>query len=87
MRWQGQVRRAKRFRFLNAEELGTNFPMTPLLSDSDVLHDEWRAISLEDVEAAHHYVQRILEDFYDDRESVLAQLRKAKRVPSEDKTK
>jgi hypothetical protein len=52
---------------------------------NDVLHDEWRAISLEDVEAAHHYVQRILEDFYDDRESVLAQLRKAKRVPSEDK--
>jgi hypothetical protein len=42
---------------------------------------------LEDVEAAHHYVQRILEDFYDDRESVLAQLRKAKRVPSEDKNK
>jgi hypothetical protein len=53
---------------------------------NDVLHDEWRAISLEDVEAAHHYVQRILEDFYDDRESVLAQLRKAKRVPSEDKS-
>jgi hypothetical protein len=52
---------------------------------NDVLHDEWRAISLEDVEAAHHYVQRILEDFYDDRESVLAQIRKAKRVPSEDK--
>src|SRR5262245_24359767 len=44
---------------------------------NDVLHDEWQAISLEDVEAAHRYVQRILEDFYDDRDSVLAQLRSA----------
>ena len=50
---------------------------------NDVLHEEWRAISLEDVEAAHHYVQRILEDFYDDRDSVLKLLRKAGRVPSE----
>jgi Domain of unknown function (DUF4145) len=52
---------------------------------NDVLHDEWQAISLEDVEAAHHYVQRILEDLYDNRDSVLAQLRSAKRVPDEDK--
>jgi len=52
---------------------------------NDVLHDEWQEISLEDVEAAHHYVQRILEDFYDDRESVLKLLRDAKRVPAEDK--
>jgi hypothetical protein len=52
---------------------------------NDVLHDDWRPVSLEDVEAAHHYVQRILEDFYDDRGSVLKQLRKAKRVPNEDK--
>lgn len=52
---------------------------------NDVLHDEWHAISLDDVEAAHQYVQRILEDFYDDRKSVLAQLRKAGRVPDEDK--
>jgi len=52
---------------------------------NDVLHDDWHSVSLEDVEAAHHYVQRILEDFYDDRESVLKQLRRAKRVPDEDK--
>ena len=37
---------------------------------NDVLHDEWREITPEEVEAAHHYVQRILEDFYDDRPSV-----------------
>ena len=52
---------------------------------NDVLHDEWHAIPIEDVEAARHYAQRILEDFYDDRESVLKLLRDAKRIPDEDK--
>lgn len=52
---------------------------------NDVLHDEWRAVPAEDVEAARQYLQRILEDFYDDRESVLKQLRAAERVPDEDK--
>jgi len=52
---------------------------------NDVLHDDWHQISLEDVEAAHHYVQRILEDVYDDRDSVLKLLRNAARVPEEDK--
>ena len=37
---------------------------------NDVLHDEWHEIPPEDVEAARHYCQRILEDFYDDRASV-----------------
>jgi hypothetical protein len=52
---------------------------------NDVLHDEWHEIPVEDVEAARHYTQRILEDFYDDRESVLQTLRDAGRVPDEDK--
>lgn len=52
---------------------------------NDVLHDEWQPIPVEDVEAARHYSQRILEDFYDDRQSVLALLRGASRVPDEDK--
>lgn len=39
---------------------------------NDVLHDEWHEIPPNDVEAARHYAQRILEDFYDDRDSVLA---------------
>ena len=52
---------------------------------NDILHDEWHAVTLEDVGAAHHYAQRILEDFYDDRKSVLGQLRAAKRVPDEHK--
>ena len=47
---------------------------------NDVLHDEWQAIPEEDVEAARYYAQRILEDFYDDRESVLKQLYDAKRL-------
>jgi len=52
---------------------------------NDVLHDEWHPIPAEDVEAARHYCQRILEDFYDDRDSVLKLLREAGRVPDEDK--
>jgi uncharacterized protein DUF4145 len=52
---------------------------------NDVLHDDWRQVPEEDVEAARHYAQRVLEDFYDDRPSVLKTLRAAKRVPTEDK--
>ncbi len=48
---------------------------------NDVLHDEWRQITAEEVEAAHHYSQRILEDFYDDRPSVEALLIEKKRLP------
>lgn len=52
---------------------------------NDVLHDDWHEIPEEDVEAARHYCQRILEDFYDDRESVLALIREAGRVLDEDR--
>ncbi|MFA6406290.1 MAG: DUF4145 domain-containing protein [Patescibacteria group bacterium] len=41
---------------------------------NDVLHDEWREVTAEEVEKAHGYVQRILEDLYDDRPTVEAQL-------------
>jgi len=54
---------------------------------NDVLHDDWQEIPKEDVEASRHYCQRILEDLYDDRPSVLALIRKAKRTPDEDKIK
>ena len=37
---------------------------------NDVLHEDWKPISLDDVEASHRYTQRIIEDFYDERESV-----------------
>jgi hypothetical protein len=52
---------------------------------NDVLHDEWHEIKLEDVELAQHYAQRILEDLYDDRGSVLILLKNAGRAPDEDK--
>jgi hypothetical protein len=41
---------------------------------NDVLHDAWRAVTEEEFELAHHYTQRILEDFYDDRPTVEALL-------------
>ncbi|WP_216643638.1 DUF4145 domain-containing protein [Spiribacter salilacus] len=47
---------------------------------NDVLHDEWREIPEPDVKSAHHYAQRILEDLYDDRASVLAILERAGRL-------
>jgi Domain of unknown function (DUF4145) len=53
---------------------------------NDVLHDEWQQIAIEDVELSRHYALRILEDFYDDRDSVLALLRAKSRVPDEDKS-
>lgn len=50
---------------------------------NDVLHDEWKEIPEEDVEACRHYCQRILEDFYDDRNSVLTLLQEAGREPED----
>lgn len=41
---------------------------------NDVLHDEWREIDAAEALSAHHYVQRIAEDLYDDRTSVEALL-------------
>ena len=38
---------------------------------NDVLHDEWRVVTKKEVEDAHHYVSRIIEDFFDDRDTVV----------------
>lgn len=51
---------------------------------NDVLHDDWHSIDPAAVEEAHKYAQRILEDLYDDRETVLQILREKGRVPAED---
>ncbi len=48
---------------------------------NDILHEEWRKIDEDEVEASHHYTQRILEDFYDDRESVEKILIEKSRMP------
>jgi hypothetical protein len=49
---------------------------------NDVLHDEWRVVTEEEFELAHHYAQRILEDLYDDRPSVEGILVAKKRLPA-----
>jgi Domain of unknown function (DUF4145) len=41
---------------------------------NDILHDDWREVKEEEFSEAHKYAQRILEDFYDDRDTVEAQL-------------
>jgi len=47
---------------------------------NDVLHDEWAPLTAEDVTLTHHYSQRILEDFYDDRSTIEPILRAAGRL-------
>jgi len=37
---------------------------------NDVLHQDWRIVTRQEVEASHHYVARIIEDLYDDRATV-----------------
>ncbi len=48
---------------------------------NDVLHDAWREVTDEEVELAIHYTQRVLEDLYDDRNSVENILLAKKRLP------
>ena len=48
---------------------------------NDVLHDDWREVSDDEVEDSHRYTQRILEDLYDDRPTVEAILKTKNRLP------
>jgi hypothetical protein len=49
---------------------------------NDVLHDDWRTVTDEEVEDSHRYTQRILEDLYDDRTTVEAMLIAKGRLPT-----
>jgi hypothetical protein len=42
---------------------------------NEVVHDDWRPVDEGEVQAALHYAQRILEDFYDDRPAAEAVLK------------
>jgi hypothetical protein len=48
---------------------------------NDVLHDDWRTVEDDEVEEAHRYMQRILEDLYDDRPTVEAILKAKGKLP------
>jgi len=48
---------------------------------NDVLHDDWRPVDDAEVEEAHRYMQRILEDLYDDRTTVEAILKAKGKLP------
>jgi hypothetical protein len=52
---------------------------------NDVLHEDWKRLEDEDAVLARDYTQRVIEDFYDHRESVLGRLRAKGRVPAEDR--
>jgi hypothetical protein len=49
---------------------------------NDVLHDEWREVPPDEAEKAHHYAQRIIEAFYDQRPVVETVLRAKGRLPA-----
>lgn len=48
---------------------------------NDVVHDDWREVTRDEYESAHHYVHRIAEAFYDNRPHVETLLKKAGRLP------
>lgn len=50
---------------------------------NDVLHEEWREVEITEIESAHKYASRIIEDFYDDRETVVALLQQIGRLSTE----
>lgn len=49
---------------------------------NDILHDPWRKVNDEEFRLSHHYTQRILEDFYDDRPMIEGILQKKGRLQS-----
>lgn len=48
---------------------------------NDIVHDDWRCVDAAEFEESRQYVVWILRDLYDDRETVLKQLRSAGRLP------
>lgn len=49
----------------------------------DVLHEDWRFVTAEEVEESLNYALRIIEAFYDDRETVVTILKAKKRIKVE----
>jgi hypothetical protein len=47
---------------------------------NDVLHDDWRTVSAEEINASRLYTQRVLEDLFDNRPSVEETLRNKGRI-------
>src|SRR5262245_8857921 len=36
---------------------------------NEIVHEDWRPVDAGEYELSHHYVQRVIEDFYDDRQT------------------
>lgn len=47
---------------------------------NDILHDEWKAVTEDDFTESYHYCQRIIEDFYDERNTVESILKAKSRI-------
>ncbi len=51
---------------------------------NDVVHEDWRPVTDEEYESAHRYVLLIIQDFYDHRKEVEAQLIELVRLSEEE---
>jgi len=51
---------------------------------NDVLHEAWRVVEPEEYRAGHRYVQRVIEDLYDERDEVEKRLRELGRLKEQD---
>ncbi|MBA7492121.1 hypothetical protein ES702_02670 [subsurface metagenome] len=52
---------------------------------NDILHDEWKEVTNKDFVTAYHYCQRVIEDFYDERDIVSRILEEKGRVKTGNK--
>jgi hypothetical protein len=62
----------------DARSAGLNDTVRSLAND--ILHDPWKAVSLEEYIQARKYVHRVIEDLYDQREKVVQKLTDLKRL-------
>lgn len=62
-----------------------NSQIVKILGD-EILHGDWREITPEEYQKAHHFVERLIESFYDDHDSVVEDLKEKGRLTVEKKS-
>lgn len=82
---EDQINRAAQHGLITAALKSKAHALVRVLGN-DVLHQPWRKVLLEEVEDARRYVHRVIEALYDDRATVLKELKRAGLKPSDDKS-
>lgn len=63
-----------------------NSEIVKILGD-EILHGDWREVTTEEYRKAHHYVERLIESFYDDHASVIEDLQQRGRLEAKKPSK